>query len=213
MTNTILTVDDMVRREVIQNVSVLFSDLLALVAHADRDVMEDVSFSDDELRDMQCRPDYEEAGRDHINSMDRDELLEALEAADVEDERDAHQRAEAASSHAAEEGLALEDWSDWWEDFLGVSDSDLRVLLITAIEADTDDAWQNFTNDHDLDPDDIEVYEHWAVSDWLERRLAEKGEITGKIAGLTLWGRCTTGQMISMDYVIQQIHAELLVAP
>lgn len=222
MTNTILTVDDMVRREVTQNVSVLFSDLLALVAHADRDVMEDVSFSDDELRDMQCRPDYEEAGRDHINNMDRDELLEALEAADVEDERSDEEKAaaiEPARLAALEQDRAdyphlelyladIEDDDDRLR-FPGVSDSDLRVLLITSIEADTDDAWQNFTNDHELEPDDIEALEHWAVSSWLAGKLAGKGEIVGEIAGLHVWGRATSGQSISIDYVITQIHKDL----
>lgn len=222
MTDTkTLTVDDMVRREVIQCVSGLVSDLLALTADISRDVAQSISFSYDELLDLQCRPDYEEAGRDHINNMDRDQLLEALEAADVEDARSDEEKAAAiaAARQAALEEvqkkhpiLELEDIDDDDIDliFPGVSDETLRQLLIAAIEADTDDAWQVFVQEHDLEPDDIEVYEHWIVSDWLGRRLREKGEIVGEIANLTIWGRCTTGQMISMDGVIQQIHAELV---
>lgn len=222
MTNTTLTVDDMVRREVSQCVSVLFDDLLKLTANADRDVLEDISFSDDNLRDLQCRPDYEEAGRDHINNMDRDQLLEALEAADVEDERSDEEKAaaiEPARLVALEQdradyphlviNLADIDDDDDRLRFPGVSDETLRQFLIAAIEADTDDAWQNFTNEHDLEPEDIEVYEHWIVSDWLARRLREKGEIVGEIANLTIWARTTTGQMISMDYVITEIHKDL----
>lgn len=54
-----------------------------------------------------------------------------------------------------------------------------------------------------------EVYEHWIVSSWFAGKLKEQGESVGELFGLTIWGRTTTGQAISMDSVIQQIAANM----
>lgn len=63
---------------------------------------------------------------------------------------------------------------------------------------------------NDIEPHEREIYEHWIVSDWLAARLEERGErIDHDFTGLTVWGRTTTGQAISMDYVIRQIVREL----
>lgn len=50
-----------------------------------------------------------------------------------------------------------------------------------------------------------EVFEWWAVSDWLADRLKEEGEIVGEVLDFCVWGRQTTGQAIYMDPVIQRI--------
>lgn len=50
-----------------------------------------------------------------------------------------------------------------------------------------------------------EIYEHWIVSDWLAARLRDRGHTVGEMSGLTIWGRPTTGQAISMDGVIRDI--------
>ena len=61
-----------------------------------------------------------------------------------------------------------------------------------------------------LDPQEDEVYEHWVVSDFLARKLEEFGEVaTHDFFGLTIWGRCTTGQAIYMDSVIEQIASNM----
>jgi hypothetical protein len=58
-----------------------------------------------------------------------------------------------------------------------------------------------------LEPEYHEIYEHWIVSDWLADKLLDRGETVVKdFMGLTVWGRCTTGQAISMDSVIQDIY-------
>lgn len=54
-----------------------------------------------------------------------------------------------------------------------------------------------------------EAYEHWVVTDWLARKLDEKDEITGELFGLTIWGRCTSGQAILLDCVIGEICSDL----
>lgn len=55
-----------------------------------------------------------------------------------------------------------------------------------------------------------EAFEHWAVSPWLADKLREKGESVANTdwAG-DVWARCTSGQMIRMDYVIQSIARDL----
>lgn len=58
-----------------------------------------------------------------------------------------------------------------------------------------------------------DAYEHWIVSDWLAAKLAEKNELIDRdVLGLTIWGRCCTGQSITMDHVIKEIYSELVSA-
>jgi len=55
-----------------------------------------------------------------------------------------------------------------------------------------------------------EALEHWVVSGWLAEKLSEKGEMTtDDFMGLTIWGRTTSGQSISLDSVICDIYNEL----
>lgn len=54
-----------------------------------------------------------------------------------------------------------------------------------------------------------EVYEHWAITPWLRRKLGERGETVGDLDALDVWGRCCTGQAIALDNVIQGLAAEL----
>lgn len=55
-----------------------------------------------------------------------------------------------------------------------------------------------------------EIYEHWAVSDWLGRKLSDYGEKVGYFDNFTVWARTCTGQAIHCDWVIQRIAADLL---
>ena len=80
-----------------------------------------------------------------------------------------------------------------------------KVAALVDTEAN---GWQEVCNEYGLDPETHEVYEHWLVSSWLARKLAAEGEVVGEFAGLTIWGRCATGQAIYMDGVIETITAE-----
>lgn len=56
-----------------------------------------------------------------------------------------------------------------------------------------------------------EVFEAWSVSGWLADKLEERGErIVRDFGNHNIWGRTTTGQRISMDYVMEQIAADVL---
>lgn len=54
-----------------------------------------------------------------------------------------------------------------------------------------------------------EVYEYWAVSDWLRRKLECHGEVTIN-SYPNIWGRCTTGQAITLDGVMRRIASDLM---
>lgn len=54
-----------------------------------------------------------------------------------------------------------------------------------------------------------EVLEIYAVSEWLFKLLKEQGESVVELLGQYLWGRCTSGQAIDMDTVIEDIVLEL----
>jgi hypothetical protein len=61
--------------------------------------------------------------------------------------------------------------------------------------------------------DPCEVFEHWIVSSWLAEKLKEHGQPVGELLGLTIWGRMTTGQSISIDSVIVEIASAMEILP
>lgn len=71
------------------------------------------------------------------------------------------------------------------------------------------DSWEAICLEFDIEPYEREVFEHWAVSEWLADKLIAKGERVDKdFACLNVWARTTTGQAISMDSVIETICKE-----
>lgn len=64
---------------------------------------------------------------------------------------------------------------------------------------------------YDVDVDDYrnDIYEHWIVSTHLASMLESRGEVVGELCGLTIWGRCCTGQSICLDRVVQQCAIEI----
>lgn len=82
-----------------------------------------------------------------------------------------------------------------------------RGEVFGASYATEREAWcALFDAEGEQEPDGGEVFEHWIVSDWLADKLEEQGESVARdVQGLTIWGRCTTGQAIALDYVIQSI--------
>lgn len=56
-----------------------------------------------------------------------------------------------------------------------------------------------------LESDVPTVYEWYAVSDWLGKKLGQHGEVVINTWGKSYWGRQSTGQSIICDNVIEQI--------
>lgn len=68
-------------------------------------------------------------------------------------------------------------------------------------------AWRACCDENSIDPYEREVFEHWIVSEWLGRKLQERGEkVDFDFCNLVIWARTTTGQSISMDHVIREIY-------
>jgi hypothetical protein len=77
---------------------------------------------------------------------------------------------------------------------------------LTATESDLYD----IANRYNIDPIIHEVYEYYSVSGFLADRLETEGEIVERdFFGHTIWGRCTTGQSVTLDYVIRKIVTDL----
>ena len=75
------------------------------------------------------------------------------------------------------------------------------------------EAAEDACREYDIDGDDYtpEVYEYWLVDGDMAYWLEKQGEVVANnfLDNLTVWGRCTTGQAISMDGVISNIVREL----
>lgn len=63
----------------------------------------------------------------------------------------------------------------------------------------------DINNEDETEP---EIFEYWAVSDWLGEKLKENKEIVFECLDFVVWGRQTTGQAILLDNVIQKIAIE-----
>lgn len=75
------------------------------------------------------------------------------------------------------------------------------------------DAWQEICEFDGLEPVDSEVYEHWAVSQWLAEKLIALGEkVDTDFADLNVWARQNTGQEITADDVIVKIYSDMMKA-
>lgn len=202
-----ITVDELVEREIIYCVSGLVSDLMKLYSAVPYEVQKDTGTDYEDLLSLCVQDDWETAVDNHIDDMTREELVTALDEAGVEDEREP-----AEIVFALEAARAAPDF-DWEGDdpqWPGIGDKELRAKLLKHLTDENE--IEDFGREHNLDPEQREVYEHWIVTRWLANKLEEKGEVVGRdICGIgAIWGRTTTGQMISMDWVIGEIHKDLV---
>lgn len=55
-----------------------------------------------------------------------------------------------------------------------------------------------------------EIFEWWLISPWLGKKLLMEGEPVIDNGYGIWWGRTTTGQAISLDYIIQKIYDDLM---
>jgi hypothetical protein len=180
-----------------QNVTCCVSSLIYQITNPDGDV--DVStlctglglsYEDDIMPILEIK-DWDEAADNHIrNDMDRDELREYLSDQDVE---------------FVDDEFEFDIEKDTVEH---VPTEELRLLAIKAME---EQGAEEFCNENNIEPEVSEVFEHWIVDSWFAGKLAERGHpIAHDFLGMTIWGRPTTGQSISMDGVVLEIAAEMV---
>ncbi len=109
--------------------------------------------------------------------------------------------------------ISYDDLENETPDFYGMTKKELKSILRDECGWASEDL-------KGMDHDDLvsacqdnyetgEVYEYWAVSDWLYGKLKDRGQIVID-AYPQIWGRQTTGQAIVLDGVIRSIAKDIL---
>lgn len=80
----------------------------------------------------------------------------------------------------------------------------------SEVEEAVMDSAYNYSECEEENEDPMEVLEHWAVTEWLGEELRARGEVVVELWDFTIWGRCTSGQAIAIDGVIEEIARERL---
>ena len=98
---------------------------------------------------------------------------------------------------------------DDWLDADSERDEKFRELVFERLYKNSD--MEELCRELQIDTDDFrdEVYEHWIVDTHLANMLQSMGEVVGELCGLTIWGRCCTGQSICLDRVMQRCAIEI----
>ena len=88
---------------------------------------------------------------------------------------------------------------------------DLKALRTKVKALITNDSeYAEIGRHFNLDPDYDEVYEHYIVnSSWAADDLRAYGQIVFEFGGLTIFGRCATGQSLSLDGWVRRLMRDL----
>jgi len=93
-----------------------------------------------------------------------------------------------------------EEHEDWFETQPEAMDL-LREGVAKLVTTNQEYQWvcENFNQDYDYD----EVYEHWVVQEQFARELRDQGYVVFEFGGMTVYGRMTTGQSMSLDWNVR----------
>ena len=205
----IMNVEQIVKNEVLCCVSCVVEELGKLAESATE--TPDWYYNYMEL----CRSyDYEEAARDYVYGLD--DLID-LESAvgEVGCWSDAMDYTEYMNERLEFEYLHLEsdeefkDFDEWFEE-LSTDAAKKACSAIHRYILENVSDYRKFCYNCDIDASEYpkEIFEYWAVSEWLGRKLEQKGESVVKLLGLTIFGRTTTGQYMTVDSVFREIAKE-----
>ena len=179
---------DMLRQ---RNVKLCCSGMIQTLVQAGPDLMEELDINFEDLASVLSQPDYEQAVEEWIE--DDASIDDLVEAELIERPKD------------DEDDVQIENAEDT-----------LRKVAARNARKLTADQLRDLYNDHDIartsSTNDIEALEHWIVDSSFGRKLGEFGEMVSSDIfpdDWTVWGRTTSGQAISMDYVIAQIAASM----
>lgn len=86
--------------------------------------------------------------------------------------------------------------------------------LITRLMNDSNyhDELIDLYGQEDEDGNINEPLQFYTITHWLFQKLKEKGEIVCEFEELYIWGRCTYGQSITIDGVIEDIVQDIMKA-
>ena len=133
--------------------------------------------------------DYSEVVSDFIDDADLDDLETIADMVEDWDGIVYSVLGMSPEEYAAEETSE----EDQTEDLTALR---TKVKALITIDSEYAEIGRHF----DLDPDYDEVYEHWIVnSSWAADDLRAYGQIVFEFGGLTIFGRCATGQSLSLD--------------
>ena len=205
----------LVDREIYYCVSSLVGTLSTLAQNCGSRVLRDECLDwEEDILPLLEWVDYEEALRQHVTEgADLDDMRNMVEEwgywGDFLFESVGYDVDNPPQTKPDEDGdtedIDLEAW--FAADQERYSDFRDKVADFLIENGDTKELCQQF----DVNTDDFrgDIYEHWLTSDWLARKLKERGETIGELCGLTIWGRGCTGMSMTLDSVMQSIACDL----
>jgi hypothetical protein len=205
----IMSVEQIVKNEVLCCVSCMVEELGKLAERA----TETPDWYDDYM-ELYRSYDYEEAARDYVYGLD--DLTELEETVDevgcwshaMDCTEYMNERLEFEYLHL-ESDEEFKDFDEWFEE-LSTDAAKKACSAIHRYILENVSDYRKFCYNCDIDASEYpkEIFEYWAVSEWLGRKLEQKGESVVKLLGLTIFGRTTTGQYMTVDSVFREIAKE-----
>ena len=156
-------------------------------------------FDYDEALGWFQREDYSEVVSDFIDDADLDDL-ETIADMVGDWEGSVYSVLGMSPEEYAAEETSEEDQTE-----------DLKALRTKVKALITNDSeYAEIGRHFNLDPDYDEVYEHWIVtSSWAAEDLRAYGQIVFEFGGMTIFGRCTTGQSLLLDGFVRRLMRDL----
>lgn len=205
----------LVQQNVICCVSTLVEGLLKVSGDLDYKLFTDAFDIDpDEISTLHQKPNYETTARDFIfDDADTTDLESIANDNGNGYWEDIVEEFVPEVEEIDDDGTAYYTYGDVTDRFEDEYEA-RKAAIESVMPAIREAVWKIATDyeaiciAHGLDYEYTEALEYWVVSSWLAWKLAEKGEAIAEVCGLTVWGRCTSGQAISLDSVIEAISVE-----
>ena len=86
---------------------------------------------------------------------------------------------------------------------------DVENMYLDSEENYKDAGYESAQEYEDSGENYQEIFEWWIITDWLCKKLRDKGEPVLEWGNNCYWGRCCTGQAILLDSVISEICSEM----
>ena len=145
------------------------------------------------------REDYSEVVSDFIDDADLDELETIAGMVGEWEEIVYSVLGMSPEEYAAEETPEEEQVED-----LNALRTKVKALITSNSER------IEIANTFNLEPYQTEIYEHWIIdSSWFADELKKYGQVVFDFGRLTIFGRCTTGQSISIDGFLRRMVRDL----